>query len=70
MPEDFISEQPFQTSNLLVNSNLKREQIHFISIYVLNFEYCRQKNQQTSLKISIFKGLRKKTQQSTRVLDV
>lgn len=70
MPEDFISEQPFQTSNLLVNSNLKREQIHFISIYVLNFEYCRQKNQQTSLKISIFKGLRKKTQQSTRILDV
>lgn len=70
MPEDFISEQPFQTSNLLVNSNLKREQIHFISIYVLNYEYCRQKNQQTSLKISIFKGLRKKTQQSTRVLDV
>lgn len=70
MPEDFISEQPFQTSNLLVNSNLKREQIHFISIYVLNYEYCRQKNQQTSLKISIFKGLRKKTQQSTRILDV
>lgn len=70
MPEDFISEQPFQTSNLLVNSNLKREQIHFISIYVLNYEYCRQKNQQTSLKISIFKGLCKKTQQSTRVLDV